>query len=112
MRLLQLGDRASRLKTIAAISLGSFIPTLMYIVWTFCVVGGGVDMSAGGLMDGPLMTIFTFCTLGGSSLGCVMSVSEEFDTYVSNDSSDSSDSSSSDAQGKDTWAQAHKRKTM
>ena len=47
-----------RSKSIAAITLGSFLPFVMYVAWAFCVVGGGVDMGT-GLLDGPLITLFT-----------------------------------------------------
>ena len=74
-----------RTKTTAAISLGSFIPLLMYMAWSFAVVGGGIDMSAFGIgMDGLLMSAFSFATIGGSSLGCIMSLAEEFDTFLKN----------------------------
>ena len=68
-----------RTKTTIALSLGSFIPLLMYLAWTFAVLGHGVDTSVG--MDGPLMTIFSLSTIAGSSIGCQMSLSEEFDTF-------------------------------
>ena len=71
-----------RVKSMAAISLGSFIPLGMYLAWTFCVLGGGVDMSGSHYLDGPLMTLFTLTTIAGSSVGCVMSLAEEFDTFV------------------------------
>lgn len=69
-----------RSKTAAAISLGSFIPLGMYLAWAFAVVGGGVDTSVG--LDGPLMTVFSLTTIAGSSIGCIMSLSEEFDTFL------------------------------
>jgi tyrosine-specific transport protein len=69
-----------RSKTAVAISLGSLIPLGMYVAWAFAVVGGGVDTSVG--LDGPLMTLFTIITIAGSSIGCVMSLSEEFDTFL------------------------------
>ena len=69
-----------RTKTTIALTLGSFIPLLMYLAWTFAVLGGGVDTSVG--LDGPLMTIFSLSTIAGSSIGCQMSLSEEFDTFL------------------------------
>ena len=69
-----------RAKSMAAIALGSFIPLGMYVAWTFCVLGGGVDM--GHHLDGPLMILFTLTTIAGSSIGCVMSLAEEFDTFI------------------------------
>jgi tyrosine-specific transport protein len=69
-----------RTKTTVSLVLGSFVPLLMYVAWAFAVVGGGVDTSMG--LNGPLMTIFSVCTIAGSSLGCSMSLAEEFDTYL------------------------------
>jgi tyrosine-specific transport protein len=90
-----------RRKSIAAITLGSFLPFVMYVAWAFCVVGGGVDTGAGGagILDGPLMTLFTLTTIAGSSIGCVMSLAEEFDTFVipsENESNNDGLSSSND----------------
>lgn len=70
-----------RTKSVAAITLGSFIPFCMYVAWTFGVLGGGLEMDGGPLV-GPLMTLFTLTTIAGSSIGCVMSLAEEFDTFV------------------------------
>jgi hypothetical protein len=72
-----------RTKTTAAICLGSFIPLLMYVTWTFTVLGGGVDTSVG--LDGPLMTVFSLSTIAGSSIGCIMSLSEEIETFLKKD---------------------------
>lgn len=69
-----------RNRTTIAISLGSFIPLVMYVAWAFAVNGGGVDTSVG--LDGPLMTIFSLTTIAGSSIGCVMSLAEEFETFL------------------------------
>jgi tyrosine-specific transport protein len=71
-----------RTKTTAAITLGSLIPLVMYMPWSFCVVGGGVDMSAVTGVDGLLMSVFALTTIGGSSVGSIMSLSEEFDTFL------------------------------
>jgi tyrosine-specific transport protein len=86
-----------RTKTGVAISLGSFLPLGMYIAWAFAVVGGGVDTSVGmGGPGGPLMTMFSLTTIAGSSIGCVMSLSEEFDTYLKPKQEDSDVSSNND----------------
>jgi tyrosine-specific transport protein len=69
-----------RTKTTVSLVLGSFVPLVMYVAWAFAVVGGGVDTSMG--LNGPLMSIFSVCTIAGSSLGCSMSLAEEFDTYL------------------------------
>lgn len=72
-----------RSKSVAAITLGSFLPFGMYVAWAFCVVGGGTTATdSSGILDGPLMTLFTLTTIAGSSIGCVMSLAEEFDTFV------------------------------
>jgi tyrosine-specific transport protein len=83
-----------RTKTVAAISLGSFLPLGMYIAWAFAVVGGGVDTSVG--MGGPRMTMFSLTTIAGFSIRCVMSLSEEFDTYLKPKQEDSEISSKND----------------
>lgn len=73
-----------RTKSMTAISLGSFLPLGMYIAWAFCVVGGGLedaDGMTGSLLEGSLMTLFTLTTIAGSSIGCVMSLAEEFDSF-------------------------------
>jgi hypothetical protein len=70
-----------RSKTMAAITMGSLIPLGMYIAWTFAVVGGGIDTLSVSL-DGPLMTVFSMSPIAGSSVGCIMSLSEEFDTFL------------------------------
>jgi tyrosine-specific transport protein len=76
-----------RTKTVVSVVLGSLIPLLMYLAWTFCVVGGGIDTATVG-MDGLLMTIFSVASIAGSSIGCAMSLSEEFDCYLKQPSSD------------------------
>ena len=68
-----------RAKTVASIVLGSFVPLCMYVAWTFAVVGGGVDTSVG--FCGPLMALFSVFTIAGSSIGCGMSLAEEFDNF-------------------------------
>jgi tyrosine-specific transport protein len=78
-----------RAKSMAAIALGSFVPLGMYVAWAFCVLGGGVDM--GNHLDGPLITLFTLTTIAGSSIGCVMSLAEEFDTFVKDGKSKAQD---------------------
>jgi tyrosine-specific transport protein len=58
----------------SALSLGSFLPLCLYLVW--CVVGSGASSS---LTDtaGPLLALFTASTLVGSALGTGMSLVEE-----------------------------------
>lgn len=75
-----------RTKTTLAITLGSFLPLAMYIAWAFAVVGGGVSTDTGaagaGSLEAMLMMLFTVTTIGGSSIGCIMSLSEEFDSFL------------------------------
>jgi tyrosine-specific transport protein len=76
-------------KTLAALVLGSSIPLVLYLSWIYVCLGGGVDWSGLG-MDNPnlatpqdgglaamLLTIFSLSTLGGSSLGAGLSLTEE-----------------------------------
>lgn len=75
-----------RSKTVAALSLGSFLPLLLFISFCYASLGGGID--GGSLIHGSaaggfsLLTAFSVTTLAGSSLGSVLSLSEEFDTYI------------------------------
>jgi len=75
-----------RTKTVTAITLGSFVPFLLYVFFCYAALGGGIDASSlinGG--GGALLTAFSCTTLAGSSLGSVMSMSEELDTYIKPD---------------------------
>jgi len=45
-------------------------------------MGGGIDCSIVGAGGGGLMTAFSLATLMGSSLGSIMSLAEEVDTFV------------------------------
>lgn len=69
-----------REKTVAAISIGSLIPALMYIALCFATLGGGVhwSMSSGG----PLLAAFSCAALVGSSVTCVMSLAEELGSVL------------------------------
>jgi len=71
-----------RRKTASAIVLGSGIPLAMYVSWCLAGVGGGVDLSVA--TAGPLLTIFSLATLGGSSMGSSLSLAEELSTYFGN----------------------------
>jgi tyrosine-specific transport protein len=83
-----------RAQTTAAITLGSFLPLCLYLAWCFACVGGGVDLHSVG---GPLMTVFSMTAVTGSSLGCVMSLSEEVDTFMGSSSDDDSKSMESNS---------------
>lgn len=71
-----------RTKSAMAIGLGSLIPTLMYMSFSFAVLGGGIDSSVAS--GGPFLTAFSAAALAGSSIACVMSIAEEFDSILSN----------------------------
>jgi tyrosine-specific transport protein len=83
-----------RTKTTVAICLGSLIPLMMYMAWDFAVIGGGVDTSVG--LDGPLMTIFYLTTVAGSSIGCIMSASEEIESFLKPEINDSAEVAATD----------------
>jgi hypothetical protein len=67
---------------------------MMYMAWDFAVIGGGVDTSVG--LDGPLMTIFYLTTIAGSSIGCIMSLSEEIESFLKPESNDSAEVAATD----------------
>mmetsp|Transcript_22664 Transcript_22664/g.33464 ORF Transcript_22664/g.33464 Transcript_22664/m.33464 type:complete len:482 (-) Transcript_22664:38-1483(-) len=79
-----------RLKTVAAISIGSFIPICLFIAWSYACLGGGITEEVG--CDGWLYTTFSIAAIIGSSIGCTMSITEELDSFISgsNESSDNS----------------------
>eukprot|EP00980_Cylindrotheca_fusiformis_P030460 scaffold24860_cov122-Cylindrotheca_fusiformis.AAC.1 len=83
-----------RTKTAIAVSLGSFIPFLMYMAWTFAVNGGGIQTSVG--LDGPLITVFYLTTIAGSSIGCIMSLAEEIESFLKPEVSDSAEATVAD----------------
>lgn len=66
---------------VAALTLGSFVPLLLYVAWCIAGLGGGLDAvvvgssSSNGML---LLTGFTLATLGGSSLCSSMSLANEF----------------------------------
>jgi tyrosine-specific transport protein len=74
-------------KTMAAITIGSMIPLIMYLAWCVAVLGGGIDTTSFGA-SGPLMTVFSIVTVGGSSIGTLMSLSEEFEILLGQDKKD------------------------
>lgn len=68
-----------RTKTVTAIALGSFTPLLMYLAWTYAVLGGGIDTSG---VAGPLFSVFSAAAVFGSATGAGMSVTEEVETTL------------------------------
>ncbi len=86
-----------RTKIVTALTIGSFIPLIMYMAWAVVVLGGGVDMSAAsGPALGALMTCFSFVTVAGSTLGGSMSLSEEFEILLDSCKGDQEKSGSKD----------------
>ena len=69
----------NRMNSVIAISLGSFFPLCMYLAWCFVALGGGLE-SSGGI----LLNIFSMTCVAGSSIGCIMSLSEEVGSFVDN----------------------------
>lgn len=78
-----------RFKTVASLVVGSSIPLVLYLSWIFACLGGGIDTSAvlgGGDSAGEttimtiLLTIFSFVTIGGSSMCGGVSIAEELES--------------------------------
>jgi tyrosine-specific transport protein len=90
-----------RVKTVSSIVVGSLIPLLMYLAWCYACLGGGIDRSV-GVGGGELMAMFSMATLGGSSLGSIMSLAEEVDNFVKPVDGDKKSSSSSSKSGATT----------
>lgn len=72
-----------RTKSTIAIALGSFLPLLMYMGWSFAVLGGGLDNSLSNGVGGVMFTAFTASSFVGSSIGCVLSLAEEYESILS-----------------------------
>lgn len=69
-----------RVKITTALVTGSIIPLFMYAAWCTTILGGGImDDESGGFMalGGLLLSVFSLITVGGSSLGSLVSLSEE-----------------------------------
>jgi len=60
-----------------ALAVGSFLPSMIYFLYSYVVLGGG----GGGGVDDLLMTAFSVTTIVGSSIACVMSMSEELENF-------------------------------
>jgi hypothetical protein len=71
-----------RTKSTIAIALGSFIPIAMYFAWSFAALGGGLDDSISSGAGGAIYAAFTISSLVGSSIGCVMSLAEEYESII------------------------------
>jgi tyrosine-specific transport protein len=69
-----------RVKVVVALILGSFLPLLMYLAWSFVVLGGGVNPVVG--VGSPFMTVFSVTAVIGSAIGCTMAASEELQAIL------------------------------
>jgi len=78
-----------RAKVVSAITLGSFIPLCIYLAWCVAVLGGGISTSMSSTGNGiDLFTIFSLVTVAGSSIGALMSLSGEFETFLGQEKKD------------------------
>jgi hypothetical protein len=66
-----------RRKVVSAITLGSLFPLLIYMAWCVAVLGGGIETTGGSLF-----TLFSMVTVAGSSIGALISLSEEFEILL------------------------------
>jgi tyrosine-specific transport protein len=69
-----------RVKVVVALVLGSFLPLLIYLAWSFVVLGGGVNPVVG--VGSPFMTAFSVTAVTGSAIGCTMAASEELQAIL------------------------------
>jgi tyrosine-specific transport protein len=72
-------------KSTAALSLGSFVPLCLYMLW--CAgssVGGGGGGAEADLQSNALLAVFTVTTLLGSAIGTGLSLTEEVQSLRSN----------------------------
>ena len=65
-----------RAKITSALIAGSIIPLFMYLSWCTTMLGGGI-VDDGIISGGLLLSAFSLITVGGSSLGSLVSLSEE-----------------------------------
>lgn len=68
-----------RQKTVAAITLGSSLPMIIYIAFCYCIIGGGgvAGAETGGIFLNGLMASSVF----GSAMACVLSIGEELECF-------------------------------
>jgi len=74
-----------RTKVVSAMVLGSALPLCMFLAWCFASIGGGIDPSVGAA--GPLLMAFSLAAVSGSSIGSIMSIAGELDSFLSGPSS-------------------------
>lgn len=73
-----------RLQVSLATIIGSGIPIVMYVMWMFVNMSGGINAqcaSSNGMSD-MLVSAFLMSSLLGSSIACVMSIAEEFESLL------------------------------
>lgn len=66
-----------RTKVVSAITLGSILPLFIYEAWCVAVLGGGISTTSS-----DLFILFSIVTVAGSSMGALMSLSEEFEIIL------------------------------
>jgi tyrosine-specific transport protein len=80
-----------RTKSTIAIAFGSFIPMAMYMAWCFAALGGGLENFTENGTGGAAFTAFSASALIGSSLACIMSLAEEYESMLSENKSPAMD---------------------
>ena len=73
-----------RFQVVLATIIGSGIPVTMYVVWMFVNMSGGINAhsaASDGLID-VLVSAFLMSSLVGSSIACVISIAEEFESLL------------------------------
>jgi hypothetical protein len=74
-----------RSKTISALTLGSLIPTLMFVVYC-CIMQDGITSAPSSSSSSNMCIMgLSISSLIGSSMACVMSLSEEFESFLKDD---------------------------
>lgn len=79
-----------RIKTVAAISIGSFLPICLFVAWSYACLGGGITEEVG--CDSWLYTTFSIAAVVGSSIGCTMSITEELVSFIEGNNESNDDS--------------------
>lgn len=97
----------NRFQTVASISIGSFIPFVLYMSWIYACLGHGIDTSiitspSSGAADAMmnhhndiassiLLPIFSVVTIAGSTLCGGVSMSEEIESFLPKKKNDDDD---------------------
>lgn len=70
----------NREKCVLAIAMGSVVPLLMHLSFSYAVLGGGInlDLETGG----PLLNVFSTVSVVGSTMACIMSLAGEFGSFL------------------------------